>query len=139
MARKKISKETRMKIYNKCGGRCAYCGRHIDYKEMQVDHVVSVYWRNGTNEIENLLPACRMCNFYKSTFTIDGFRERVETVIKRLEEVFIFRLARNYGIIEVRPGKVEFYFEKLMKENDELPGQMRIEDFIQTERKKENE
>lgn len=139
MERKKIPKETRLKVYKKCGGRCAYCGRHIEYKEMQVDHVVSVYWHNGANDIDNYFPACRMCNFYKSTFTIEGFRERVETVIERLEKVFIFRLARNYGIIEVKPGKVEFYFEKLMKENDVIPGQMRIEDYTQTERNNENE
>lgn len=139
MARKKIPKETRLKVYDKCGGRCAYCGRHIEYKEMQVDHVVSVYWHNGQNDIENYLPACRMCNFYKDTFTIEGFRERVETVIERLEKVFIFRLARNYGIIEVKSGKVEFYFEKLMKENDEIPGQMNIKDYIQEEGRKENE
>ena len=28
----------RLKIYNKYGGHCAYCGREIEYKQMQVDH-----------------------------------------------------------------------------------------------------
>lgn len=35
-----MTKEERLKVYNKYGGRCAYCGREIEYKDMQVDHIV---------------------------------------------------------------------------------------------------
>lgn len=113
--RKSIPKKTRLKVYDKCGGRCAYCGRQIEYKEMQVDHVVSLYWHNGDEDIKNYLPACRMCNFYKSTLTIEKFRKQIETVVERLEKVFIYRLAKNYGLIQEIRRPVEFYFEKLMK------------------------
>lgn len=113
--RKSIPKKTRLKVYDKCGGRCAYCGRQIEYKEMQVDHVVSLYWYNGDEDIKNYLPACRMCNFYKSTLTIEKFRKQIETVVERLEKVFIYRLAKNYGLIQENRRPVEFYFEKLMK------------------------
>ena len=33
-----INKKTREAVYRKYGGRCAYCGRAIAYKDMQVDH-----------------------------------------------------------------------------------------------------
>ena len=42
-----ISKETRHKVYAKYNGRCAYCGRWIEYKDMQVDHFIP---KNGYNE-----------------------------------------------------------------------------------------
>lgn len=36
-----ISKKTREAVYQKYGGRCAYCGRPIAYKDMQVDHLAA--------------------------------------------------------------------------------------------------
>ena len=33
-----FSKKTREIVWKKYGGRCAYCGREIAYKDMQVDH-----------------------------------------------------------------------------------------------------
>ena len=68
------------------------CGCKLEYKDMQVDHVKSVFYYNGTNDIDNLLPSCRMCNFYKSTFTLDEFRKNLETLHERLRKPFIYRL-----------------------------------------------
>ena len=33
-----ISKSKREEVYQKYNGHCAYCGREIAYKDMQVDH-----------------------------------------------------------------------------------------------------
>lgn len=116
MARKPIPKNIREQVYRKYNGHCAYCGRELDYKDMQVDHVVSVYGNNGSNDIDNLMPSCRMCNFYKSTFSIEVFRKHLETLHERLQKPFIYRLALKYGLIEEHKKKVKFYFEK-EKEN----------------------
>lgn len=35
-----ISKKVRQLVYDKCGGHCAYCGKEIAYKDMQVDHII---------------------------------------------------------------------------------------------------
>lgn len=51
--RKSISKATRLKVYEKYDGHCAYCGCTLELKDMQVDHIQSVYWYNGANDIEN--------------------------------------------------------------------------------------
>lgn len=40
MTRKPIPKDVRKQVYEKYNGHCAYCGCKLDYKDMQVDHVV---------------------------------------------------------------------------------------------------
>lgn len=109
--RKSISKATRLKVYEKYNGHCAYCGCDLALKDMQVDHIQSVYWYNGANDIENYNPACRMCNFYKSTMTIEDFRKQLGKLLSRLEKVFIFRLAKKYGLIKETQEPIKFYFE----------------------------
>ena len=69
---KAIPKRVRLEVYEKCNHRCAYCGCELEYKDMQVDHVKSIYsnmdYKQTMTEqemysIENLLPSCRQCNF----------------------------------------------------------------------------
>lgn len=55
------------------GGRCAYCGAA---GPVTVDHRVPVH-RGGSSWIENILPACRVCNQRKFTMTEEEFRERL--------------------------------------------------------------
>lgn len=112
MTRKPIQKKIREQVYQKYNGHCAYCGCELDYKDMQVDHVISVYGNNGSNDIDNLMPACRMCNFYKSTFPLEDFRKNLESLHERLRKPFIYRLALKYGLITEHKDKVVFYFEK---------------------------
>ena len=52
-------------IYNKYNGHCAYCGREIAYKDMQVDHIrpkhQGGYWDENiwkdVNDENNLMPS----------------------------------------------------------------------------------
>ena len=108
--RKALSKEMRAQVYAMYGGHCAYCGKKIEIREMQVDHIPPIH-RGGVNETSNYRPACRQCNFYKSTLTIEDFREQLSTIPKRLEKQFILRLALAYGLIEFTGEPVKFYFE----------------------------
>ena len=99
--RKRISRQIRCQVYEMYGGRCAYCGRKS---------------KGGENALSNYKSACRKCNYYKSTLDIEQFREYVGTVLERLEKVFIFHIAMQYGVITVtdkahRP--IRFYFEEL--------------------------
>lgn len=62
----------------------------------------------------NLLPACRQCNFYKSTFTIEQFRQRLKDVMMpNLQKDFRYRLAVKYGLIEEADKSIIFYYETL--------------------------
>jgi len=118
-------KINRQEVYDKCDGRCAYCGEEITIKQMQVDHVKPLYrndddttlqgWgvERGTDDINNLLPSCSRCNKWKSTYTLEKFREIVQTSIDRLErDTPNFRLAKDYGLVEVKQNPVVFYFER---------------------------
>lgn len=118
MTRCKISKSDRHKVYRMYDGHCTYCGCDLEYKKMQVDHIQSVYAHNGKNEISNYMPACRMCNFYKSTLSIEDFRERVQTLLERLNKLFIYRLAIRYGLIVEHKHDIKFYFEVADKKNE---------------------
>lgn len=117
MARKYISPKVRLAVYAKYNGHCAYCGKEIDLKNMQVDHIDAVYraeyeGRIVDESIKNYMPACRSCNFYKSTSTLEEFRKKVSTLHERLDKLFIYRLAKQYGMLQ--EGKMPmFYFEQL--------------------------
>ena len=112
MLRKPIPKKNREQVYKKYNGHCAYCGCELALKEMQVDHIQSVYWYDGANDIENYNPACRMCNFYKSTMPIEDFRKQLGKLTSRLKDIFIYRLAKKYGLIQEVEKPIKFYFEK---------------------------
>ena len=111
--RKSIPKSVRMQVYKKYDGHCAYCGCNLEYKDMQVDHINPLYWHNGEDSIENYNPACRMCNFYKSAYTVEKFREQIQTIRDRLERNFIYRLAKKYGVVKESTDPIRFYFEKV--------------------------
>lgn len=93
-------------------------------KDMQVDHIISRY-KNGTDDLENLNPACRMCNFRKGVYTIEQFREEIQTQAKTAMRTFVNRMSAVYGLISYTPHEVEFYFEKrkkriIMEENKKV-------------------
>ena len=90
--RKAISKAMRQQVYDSLNGHCGYCGCKITIKEMQVDHIEAVYLHEKElkagkaqeiNSIENYMPACRACNFYKSTMSVEKFRKKLETLPER--------------------------------------------------------
>ena len=112
MERKRISKEQRMEVYNKFDGHCAYCGREIEYKDMQVDHMKPLRL-GGADDMSNYMPACRLCNHYKRGNSLEGFRELIETIPgKLMRDSYICRVASAYNRIMFRYHPLEFYFEK---------------------------
>ena len=125
--RKRITTTQRMKVWQKYNGHCAYCGCEITLEEMQVDHMESIYRHEKDyiagkaeylDDIKNYMPACRMCNFYKMTYTPEQFRQRLQTMTERLEKQFIYRLAKKYGTVKEQEKKIVFYFETMKgKEN----------------------
>lgn len=102
----------RQKVYDKYNGHCAYCGKPITIKDMQVDHILPK--RNGgTNDIDNLNASCRLCNHYKRANSIESFRDfALGGIIKRLMKIYIFRVALDYGMITINGWDKKFYFEK---------------------------
>lgn len=129
MKRKPIPKEMRQSVYEKYQGHCAYCGKKLNIGEMQVDHAIPLagVWygkdrkkvadmiEDGSiNNIENLMPACRACNYYKGVGDIERFRDRIKNELDHTcRGTFQARLAIQFGIIEYHQWDGKFYFEKM--------------------------
>ena len=116
-----ISKKTREAVWNKYNGRCAYCGREIAYKDMQVDHFRPLRaWDTedaGTDDISNLMPACRMCNHYKRANTLETFRRYIAEIPKKLRNDYIYKVGVVYGNVIENEKSIKFYFEE-QEDND---------------------
>jgi 5-methylcytosine-specific restriction endonuclease McrA len=126
---KNMNKKDRQIVFNKFGGKCAYCGCELQ-KGWHIDHVNPIR-RNesdeniekfnkfrktpitrGENNISNYNPACRQCNIWKSTYSIEQFRKEVSEQISRLNNYSAnYRNAKRFGLIEETGIVVEFYFE----------------------------
>lgn len=129
--RKPIPKAMRQRVYAKYNGHCAYCGKEIKYEEMQVDHIIPVmksYYGikedaekvrqmlvdGSFHDINNLMPSCRSCNYYKSMGDIESLRQRILTQLDHTcRSSFQTKLAMQYGMIEYKPWDGKFYFERL--------------------------
>lgn len=80
---------------------------------MQVDHFAPYYLFGDNIQLSNLMPACRQCNFRKSSLTIEKFRQELQLTADRLRrDNFMFRLAEKYNIVQVSDSPIQFYYEK---------------------------
>ena len=116
-------KPDREKIRNMFDGCCAYCGKSLD-KVFHIDHVKPIYrgYKNkpkhsGEDEEDNMFPACPRCNIWKRTWEVEDFRNEISLQIDRLRRDSAgFRLAEDFGIIEMVITPVVFWFEKYKPE-----------------------
>lgn len=116
---KTISKKTRLAVYEKFDGHCAYCGKALEYKDMQLDHMIprqrerfKKYTEEQIECFENYMPACRRCNHYKRAHTLEYFRQLIEEIPKKLfRDNYIYKVGLDYNLISVNEHKITFYFE----------------------------
>lgn len=138
-----MKKSDRQKIFDKYGGRCAYCGCELQ-KGWHVDEIEPVrrgfeyikdakgnsIWENGKwltkknmrhperLNIENQNPSCASCNINKHSESLEQFRKNIAAYMKHLNEVSIqYKIAKRYGLIQETGIGVEFYFETLNEES----------------------
>lgn len=135
-----MAKINRQQVYDKYEGHCAYCGEKIDISKMQVDHIIPKGYflfqiKNkhkipkfllhltevDVDHIDNLMPACKVCNNWKTVFDLETFRLEIFKQIERLNKYSAsYRLAKKYGLIgEFPEDRVTFYFEDI-KANEEI-------------------
>jgi len=123
----------REKIYNKFGGKCAYCGCDLQ-KGWHIDHIEpivrdskwnkdkGIFEQTGTcrkpeNEtMENCNPACASCNVQKNSHTLEQFRRNIKQFIASLNQYSTqYKFAKRYGLVSENDIEVTFYFEQLLK------------------------
>lgn len=127
----KLKKAQREALFEKFGGKCAYCGCELQ-KGFHADHVEPIYrgWeehhfhsgkiKRGKDDVENLVPACPRCNRWKLTWTVEQFRNEISMQIERLiRDSAQFRLAMDFGIIKETQTPVKFFFETYNQENQD--------------------
>nr|DAV57099.1 MAG TPA: RECOMBINATION ENDONUCLEASE VII [Caudoviricetes sp.] len=117
MMRKPIPKSVRKRVYSKYNGHCAYCGCEIPEKGFNVDHLYCLrnyeYTSIDVHDISNLMPACGLCNRYKSTMDLEEFRSQLQKIPDRLKrDVSTYNIAVRYGMVEEHNEPIIFYFEK---------------------------
>ena len=124
--RRTLTKQEREEVHKKYDGRCAYCGTEITIKQMQVDHLIPMelyeaYAAIGQDldTMDNYMPACRSCNHYKSSMTLEKFRTAIERFPVVLERDSVtYRNAVRFGMVIPNAQKVKFYFERYEKTGD---------------------
>lgn len=123
-------KEQREFVFNKYGGRCAYCGRelvkgwHVDHleclhRESDYDKEKKKYVFNGeirypeNDNINNLMPSCASCNITKATLSIEDFRGYIQGTVESLNSnhYAAYKFAKRYGLVQETVKPVVFYFE----------------------------
>lgn len=112
-------KEQRQRVWLKYNKHCAYCGKELKYKDMQIDHLKPKAYTPFPNDrysevnlFGNLMPSCRRCNHYKRALNLEGFRRLIKTLHQRISNQYISKVAIDYGIIRIEPFNGIFYFEK---------------------------
>lgn len=116
--RKRIPKEVRKKVFDKCDGHCAYCGCEISEKGFHIDHLYCIRnyeYKKGfdVHSEENLMPSCVSCNKYKATMDLETFREQLRKIPGRLKrDSSTYNLALRFGMIKENEKPIKFYFEK---------------------------
>ncbi|MFY0655052.1 MAG: HNH endonuclease [Cyclobacteriaceae bacterium] len=117
---KYITKENRIKVYDKYSGRCSYCGCEIFMTSFHVDHIdprrrgdiSNPNITNGKNHIDNYNPSCASCNCSKSTFSIEDWRIQIQKKIININrDSSNYRILKRYGLIEENIKPIKFYFE----------------------------
>jgi hypothetical protein len=67
--RKPFTAKVRAEILKKTAGHCYSCGYlFASESEVWIEHIIP-FSVGGSNELENLLPGCRICNYTRRDFT----------------------------------------------------------------------
>jgi hypothetical protein len=125
-----MSKAEREAIFNKFGGKCAYCGCELQ-KGWHVDEVEpcrrKYVWDRERGEwkhvgfshpdrlhIDNQNPACASCNINKHSMSLEEFRSAIVGFMKHLNEINTqYKIAKRYGLVQETVKPVVFYFETI--------------------------
>ena len=101
----------REKIYIKYRGKCAYCGASIEFREgFEIDHLKPKS-RGGTNDIDNLMPACERCNQLKYNSDIEEFRDKIISLRRRRSFQILLQYFPEISEI-VTIQNIKFHFER---------------------------
>jgi len=92
MSREPIRKSVRFEVFKRDSFTCQYCGQKSPDVVLEIDHITPVS-DGGTNDILNLVTACKACNSGKSdrplseSCAIDKRRSQLEELEQRRQQL----------------------------------------------------
>ena len=107
-----MNKDLRKLVYRKFDGKCAYCGNYLEYKDLKIDHFIPKKL-GGTEEFENLMPSCEICNHYKGHSNIFKFKSMMQNIHNKISKLYIVKVAEKFGLITIKKF-TSFYYEDKM-------------------------
>ena len=124
-----LNKNSRKLIFNKYGGKCAFCGYDLNkgWHVWDIEPIKTVVTSGGklakiNDEIENLMPACKKCGSLRirnrhHKMDIEEFRKEIMSGLDFLRHGCMSssnynRLIR-FGIIKETGNNLIFHFEAL--------------------------
>lgn len=110
----KFTRSQRINILNKFDQKCAYCGRELVYDILTIDHVIPLSL-GGTNLINNLFPACELCNRLKANYKLEDFRVFLESRWKTFRKTQQAKIINQSYRLPGRDFGIRFYFESYMR------------------------
>lgn len=102
------SKRTRFEVFKRDSFCCGYCGGKPPSVVLEVDHIVPRS-KGGTNDKENLLTSCKVCNAGKSDIRIKADPKLIQ-ISKEQREASVARLA---ALAEIAMQQKEHQEEQL--------------------------
>ena len=104
-ARKALSKKIRFEVFKRDKFTCQYCGAKAPDVILEVDHIKPVA-KGGTNDILNLVTACRECNRGKTDKTLSDDtvlvkqRNQLEAIQARREMIELMAQWKSEMLIQ---------------------------------------
>jgi hypothetical protein len=124
------TKKERELIFNKYGGKCAYCGCDLE-KGWHIDELMPIRRNHKWDRekmkmipdgcmhperlnIDNQMPACASCNINKHSDSLEDFRRNITQYVQSLNLYSTqYKIAKRYGLIVEEPKPIVFYFETI--------------------------
>jgi len=98
----KLTTIQRLDLYNFYEGKCAFCGKSIDYDNMVTSNITGYS-----------LPSCKLCSNSSYRHDLNSFRKKIYNRIVEFYNGKIGGLIRSYSEFSHKPvNKIIFYFEK---------------------------
>lgn len=104
-----MARKHRKAAWDKTAGRCWWCGVHMEWgADFTVDHLVPTS-NGGSDELDNLVPACKGCNSRRRNRDLRWFRRTMSGIPFFNERQLEY--LHNIGVT-ISDGDYVFYFEK---------------------------
>jgi hypothetical protein len=82
-------------VYKKSEGHCKLCGNFVSYEDFTIDHIIPLA-KGGTNDINNLQCACKVCNNIKTDILPNEFMDKItEMIVYNMNEKYNKEIGRK--------------------------------------------